>query len=116
MKILFNTIVINEPDDVTVCEGEYKTRLVCVLNTTNSNISSVDVSWYRFIKATEAVHGVRGGGMIDVPISNDTSLTTTLYIFNARKFFTGYYWVRLSSGDDVCNTSFTVTTSTYVCE
>ena len=54
--------------------------------------------------------------MIDVAIFNDTSLimTTTLRIFNANRSYTGYYWVRLSSDDGVCNTSFTVTTSTYV--
>ena len=40
--------MINEPDDVTICE-EARAVFTCVLN---SNIRSDDVQWYRFIKDT----------------------------------------------------------------
>ena len=39
-------IVVSEPDDVTVYEGD-RAVFTCVLN---SNIRSDDVQWYRFIK------------------------------------------------------------------
>ena len=39
-------------------------------------------------------------------------LTTTLTITNAIKSYTGYYWVRLPSGD-VCNVSVTTGRSTW---
>ena len=37
----------------------------------------------------------------------NNTLTSSLTITNARKSYTGYYWVRLPS-DDVCNVSLTV--------
>ena len=54
--------------------------------------------------------------MITISISNENNFTTTLYISNARKSFTGYYWVRLPSDDRVCNTSVTVKESMYIYE
>ena len=52
----------------------------------------------------------REDNMIIVPIPSENNFTTTLYIFNARQSYTGYYWIRLPS-DDVCNVSLTVATS-----
>ena len=106
------TIVISEPDDVTVCEGGSSTTFSCVLD---GSITSGDVQWHRILKDTGTTE--RLGRLDDfaiVPISGMNSFTTSLYIFNAIKSYTGYYWVRLPS-DDVCNVSLTVTTSMYVC-
>ena len=104
-----STIVISEPDNVTVCEGEQDTRLTCVLD---SSISSDNVQWYRLIMDTSTTQRVSDveGSIIIVPIPSQNSFTTRVYIHNARKFFTGYYWVKLSSGI-VCNVSLTVATS-----
>ena len=98
--------VISEPDDVTVCEGTASTTLSCILN---GSITSDDVQWYRLVKDTNTTQNVLAAGddFVDVPVADQNKLTTTLYIFNATKSYTGYYWVRLPS-DDVCNTSFTV--------
>ena len=52
----------------------------------------------------------REDDMIIVPIPSENSFTTTLYILNAMKSYTGYYWIRLPF-DDVCNVSLTVATS-----
>ena len=110
--------VISEPDDVTICERTASTLLSCVLN---GSISSDDVQWYRLVKGTNTVQRVSDAGdFVDVPVPGQNELTTTLYIFNARSSYTGYYWVRLPLGD-VCNTSFTVSTGifalhyTYTC-
>ena len=94
-----STTVISEPDDVTVYEGG-STTFTCVLD---SSISSDDVQWYRLIMDTGTTVIV---DQYDDQIGN--TLTSSLTITNAEKFYTGYYWVRLPSGDDVCNTSVTV--------
>ena len=102
------TIVISEPDDVTICEGG-STTFTCVVN---SSISSDDVQWYRLIMDTSTTV------MVDPQDSNiqfttsttNNILTSSLTITNAVKSYTGYYWVRLPS-DDVCNVSLTVGTS-----
>ena len=101
-----STIVISEPDDVTVCEGR-TTTFTCVMD---SSISSDDVQWYRLIMDTSTTVMVDGreDGLIIVPIDNGGTFTAILYIFNAKQ--TGYYWVKLPS-DDVCNVSLTVATS-----
>ena len=111
--------VISEPDNVTICEGG-STTFTCVLD---SSISSDDVQWYRLVKGTNTSQRVSraGNDFVDVPVADQNKLTTTLYIFNARRSYTGYYWVRLPS-DDVCNVYFTVSTGlfglnryTYIC-
>ena len=108
-----STTVISEPDDVTVCEGTVSTSLSCVLN---SNMSSDDVQWYRLIKGTNTAQRVpnAGGDFVDVPLPSQNRFTAMLYIYNARRSYTGYYWVKLPY-DDVCNVSLTVTTGKYVC-
>ena len=91
-----------------VCEGG-STTFTCILN---SSISKDDVQWHRFIKDTGIIErlNTQGDDMIVVPIPNENSLTTKLYISNARESHAGYYWVRLPS-DDVCNVSLTTVTS-----
>ena len=107
VSLCISTTVISQPDDVTICEGEGAV-FTCVLN---SNIGSVDVQWYRFIKDTSTTE------MVDPNGKNITFLTHTngntsssLNITNAIKSYTGYFWVRTPSLN-VCNVSLTVTTS-----
>ena len=97
-------VVISEPDDVTVCEGR-STTFTCVLD---GSISSGDVQWYRLLKDTGTTKRI-GRFTVD-PIGGQNSFATRLYIINARRSRTGYYWVKLPS-DDVCNVSLTVATS-----
>ena len=106
--MFISTTVISEPDDVTVCEGTLSTSFTCVLN---GSITSGDVQWYRLLEDTGTAERI---GRLDdfavVPITGVDSFTTSLYIFNANRSYTGYYWVRLLS-DDVSNASLTVLTS-----
>ena len=104
--------VISEPDDVTVCEGRSSPPpLTCVLN---GSMTSDDVQWYRLLKDTGTTERL---GRLEyftvVPLPGMDDFTTILYISNARKSYTGYYWVRSPLGD-VCNTSLTVGTSMYI--
>ena len=105
-----STTVISEPDDVTICEGEGAV-FTCVLN---SNISSDDVQWYRFIMDTSTT--VMVDPNITITIMNQTSENTSssLTITNATKSYTGYFWVGTPSRN-VCNASLTVGTSMLVC-
>ena len=110
---IFITIVISEPDDVTVCEGE-GTVFSCVLNK-NSNISNNDIHWYRFLRNTGTIEMVDPRGE-DVSFLTHTGsiLTSNLTITNAIKSYTGYYWVGTPSLT-VCNVSLTVGTSKCAC-
>ena len=104
---VFCTTVISEPDDVTVCEGETQTTFTCVLD---SSISSADVQWYRLLKDTgtkERVEHHESDTNV-ISVSNQDNFTTTLYITNAIRSYTGYYWVGTSLFS-VCNASLTVT-------
>ena len=113
MFYLLLSVVISEPDDVTVCEGR-STTFTCVLDATMKN-NSDDVQWYRLIKDTGTTEMVdpQGNNTIIIhfttnPTTNDSLTTTNLTITNANRSYTGYYWVRLLS-DDFCNASLTVT-------
>ena len=110
---IFITIVISEPDDVTVCEGE-GTVFSCVLNK-NSNISNNDVHWYKFLRNIGTTEIVDPSGE-DVSFLTHTgnTLTSNLIITNAIKSYTGYYWVGTSSLT-VCNVSLRIQTSVCVC-
>ena len=110
---IFIIIVISEPDDVAICEGE-GTVFSCVLNK-NSNISNNDVHWYRFVRSTGTTEMIDPNGE-DVSFLTDTesTLTSNLTITNAMKSHTGYYWVGTPLLN-VCNVSLTVLISTYVC-
>ena len=57
-----STIVISQPDDVTICEGQ-RAVFTCVLN---SNIRSDDVQWYRFIKDTSTTITVEDRGNFNI--------------------------------------------------
>ena len=111
---MFFITVISEPDDVTVCEGK-EAVFICVLDTTNNNINSDDVQWYRLVKDTGITE------MVDQQDSNihfttstiNNTLTSVLNITSASKFHTGYYWVGTPSSN-VCNASLTVLASMYV--
>ena len=104
-----STTVISEPDDATICDGEGAV-FTCVLN---SNISSDDVQWYRFIKDTSTA--VMVDPNITITIMNQTTESTnsSLTITNAIKSYTGYFWVGTPSRN-VCNASLTVGTSMLV--
>ena len=111
---VFMSIIVIEPDDVTVCEGG-GVVYSCVLNTANTNISSDDVQWYRFIKNTGTTEMINQNGTSITFATNHSGnvLTTNLTITNAVTSYAGYYWVKLPSNFS-CNTSVTVGTSTYV--
>ena len=102
--------MISQPDDVTICEGE-EAVFTCVLN---SNISSDDVQWYRFIKDTSTTEMVdpNGGNINFLTSTNGSTINSSLTITNAIKSYTGYFWVGTPSLN-VCNASLTVT-SMYV--
>ena len=104
--------MISQPDDVTICEGEGAV-FTCVLN---SNISSDDVQWYRFIKDTSTTVLVDPNeeNINFLTHTNESTTSSSLTITNTIKSYTGYFWVRTSSLN-VCNASLTVTTSTFVC-
>ena len=86
-----------------------------MLNTTEAGLNNTDVQWYthRFIQdtsTTEMVDPQGNSSHLTTSTTNNT-LTSNLNITNAITSYTGYYWVRLSSDDDVCNVSLTVETS-----
>ena len=104
-----STLVISEPDDVTICEGK-EAVFTCVLN---SNIRSDDVQWYRFIKDNGTTVMVDPDGdniYFKNTNTNGNSTSSSLTITNVTKSYTGYFWVGTSSLN-VCNASLTVLTS-----
>ena len=107
MYVNISTTVISQPDDVTICEGEGAV-FTCVLN---SNISSDDVQWYRFIKDTStAVMVEEDKGNFDYLVhTNGNTTSSSLIITNAAKSYTGYFWIETPSLN-VCNASLTVLT------
>ena len=78
----------------------------------NSNISSDDVQWYRFIKDTSATVVVDQFGENINFITNTIGNTTrsSLAISSVMKSYAGYFWVGTPSLN-VCNASLTVITS-----
>ena len=110
---MFSATVTGAPDNVTVCEGK-EAVFACVLDTTNNNINSSDVQWYRLVKDTGITE------MVDQQDSNihftnstiNNTLTSQLTIISAVKSYTGYYWIRTPSLI-VCNVSLTVLASMY---
>ena len=99
-----STIVISEPDDVTVCEG-VGAEFTCVLD---GSIRVEDIQWYRYIMDT----GVTEMVDTDLNTSSRTARNTssTLTITDTRISHTGYYWIGTPSFN-VCNVSLTVLTS-----
>ena len=108
---LFSTTVIAEPNDVTVCEGK-EAVFTCVLDTTNNNINSDDVQWYRLVKDTGMTEMVdqQGSNIHFTTSTINNTVNSSFTITSARESHTGYYWVKTPSSD-VCNASLTVLTS-----
>ena len=103
-QYLLCTIVIN---NVTVSE-EGQAVFTCVLNKTNARD---DVWWYRLIKDTNTAERVNQSSNINFTTSTiNNTLTSSLTITNARRSYTGYYWVGTPSVN-VCNISLTILTS-----
>ena len=104
-----SAIVISQLDDVTVCEGEGAV-FTCVLDATDSNLTSDDVQWYSSVlrnrSITEGVDPQGSSIYFTNSIVNNT-LTTTLNIANITKSHTGYYWVR-TQYFHACNASLTL--------
>ena len=110
MQVYLSTVVIGEPDNVTVCEGRSAT-FTCVLD---SSITSGDLQWYRLLKDSNSSEMVaQGNNIYFTNFTINNILNTTLNITNAIKSYTGYYWVGTTSLN-VCNVSLTVATSMYV--
>ena len=107
IPMFYSSIVISEPDDVTVCE-EKEAVFTCVLN---SNIRSDDVQWYRFIKDTSTTVMVDpdGDNINFITDTNGNTTSSSLTITNVIKSYTGYFWVGTPSLN-VCNASLTVLT------
>ena len=112
--MFISIIVINELDDVTICEGG-KAAFSCELNTANTNISSGDVHWYRLTKNANTPEMINSNGadIMFTTSHKQNVLTTTLTITHIRMLHTGYYWVK-SPSDYACNVSVTVGRSTYI--
>ena len=105
-----STLVINRPDDVTVCEGT-TTTLTCALN---SNTRYNDLQWYRLINDTGTTVVI---DLDDDPLTVSThtgnTINNSLTITNIITSYAGYYWVG-TPYFNVCNASLTVVISTYV--
>ena len=100
VTMFVSAIVIHKPDDVTICEGEGAV-FTCVLDTTDSNLTSDDVQWYSSVLRNRSItEGVDQQG-------NNNTLNTTLTITNVTKSYTGYYWVG-TPYFNVCNVSLTL--------
>ena len=88
----------------------------CVLNK-NINISISDLQWQRFIEDTgtnEIIDTDLEGGIISSLTRTKNIISGLLIITDARKSYTGYYWIGTASFS-VCNAYLTALTSMYVC-
>ena len=113
MYVFISTIVINQPDNIIVCEGKGAV-FSCILNTTDTKISSDHLYWYRLTKDATTAKMINADGESIMFTSNSSGYgNSILRIKNAMESYTGYYWVGTSSGD-VCNVSLTVVTSTLM--
>ena len=96
-----------------MCEGG-STTFTCVWDINRFSLKIDDVQWYRVVmgtnSSTESV-GQQGNNIHLTTSTINYTLTSNLTITNAIKSYTGYYWVRLPSDDNVCNVSLTVLTS-----
>ena len=107
MLLNFPAIVNIPPNDVTICEGK-DAVLTCVLH---KSISETDVVWYYgSMKSTSATEIVREDRSNVSFTMNNNAVNSTLFINNATKSYTGFYWIKISSFN-VCNASLVVLTS-----
>jgi len=104
-------IVINQPSNVTTCEGKGAV-FTCVLNTTNTNIRDDDVQWYRFIKNTGTTETVDPDedNINLLTHATENILNSSLSINDVKESYTGYYWMG-TPFSNVCNVSLNVLTS-----
>ena len=108
--MIISIIAVDEPDDdVTICEGGGGGVYTCEVNTANTNISSDDVQWYRFIKNTGTTEMINpeGTNINFTTKHSENALVSTLTITNAESSYTGYYWLNPPL-NDTCNVSVTV--------
>ena len=111
--LFISTTVISEPDnDDITCEGK-GTAFSCVLNTTNVNIGSNNVQWYRLVSGKAEMINQDGANIFVTTNASGNDLNSTLRITNAIKSHSGYYWVGVSSYN-VCNVSLTVGISKFI--
>ena len=108
MYVFISTIVFIQPDNLIVCEGK-EAVFSCIVNTTNTNISSDHLYWYSLTKDATTAKMINADGESIIFTSGYGN--STLRIKNATESYTGYYWVGTSSFN-VCNVSLTVVTST----
>ena len=78
----------------------------------NSSINCDKTEWHRYIKDTNTTERISNVGVDDFNITS-TSSFTMLSINNTVKSHTGYYWVRVPTGN-FCNVSLTVESSKYL--
>ena len=112
MTVFLNfLLVITPPNDVTICEGQ-DAVFTCVLH---KSISETDVMWYyrsmKNISVTEIVE--EGRRNVSFTMNND-AVNSSLFINNATKSYTGFYWTEISTFN-VCNASLAVLTSMWLC-
>ena len=106
--VCYFTIVIKEPNNVTVCEGK-EAVFTCVLNKTSTNINRSDVQWCSLVKDTGITEMVYEYGQ-NIHYVTYPNLTSTLTIRTARQSYAGYFWVKTPS-DTVGNATLTVLSS-----
>ena len=108
MFLNFSAVVITPPNDVTICE-EQDAVFICVLH---RSISETDVVWYyRSMKSISATEIVREDRRNVSFTTINNAVNSSLFIDNATKSYTGFYWIKMSSFN-VCNASLVVLTST----
>ena len=97
--------MIDQPDDVTVCEGG-TALFTCVMNITNVNISEGDVKWWRAridLDQSINVEIQESAGRYKVTNRiNDQILNTTLMITDVISTLSGQYWPKLTGGNKLC--------------
>jgi len=102
----FSTVIINQPSDITVCEGE-EIMLICILNTTT--VTNDDVMWYIFRSDTSYFGPIRPNNRINYySVVNETTDYTVLSIHGVTIALNGFFWVKTHSNFTACNTSLIV--------
>ena len=87
---IFITIVISEPNDIAILEGE-GTVFSCVLKN-NDNLNNNDVHWYRFLRTTGTTEMIdQSGDGVSFLTHAGSTLTSNLTVTNATISHTGYY-------------------------
>ena len=103
--------MITQPDNTTACVGG-TIMFTCVIDTSNVNISTEDISWWRKPRdynnnllpdAKISQHGTR---KFKTTYSNTGGkLTSALTIANVKLSDTGPYWLRLMDTENTMNSN-----------